>query len=103
MVKIGFYVPASHLEQVKVSMFNVGAGRIGNYDQCSWQCLGRGQFRSNEGSTPFVGSLNAVEVLEEYRVEMVCEEGLAVCVVAALKQAHPYEEPAYDVVMLMTV
>lgn len=103
MVKIGFYVPASHLEQVKVSMFDAGAGRIGNYDQCSWQCMGQGQFRPKEDSSPFIGCLNAIEVLDEYRVEMVCEDGAATSVVAALKQAHPYEEPAYDVVKLMTL
>ncbi len=103
MVKIGFYVPVSHLEEVKVAMFRAGAGRIGNYDQCSWQCLGRGQFRPKEGSSPFIGSLNSVEVVEEYRVEMVCEDALAIDAVKAMKLAHPYEEPAYDVVKLATV
>lgn len=101
MVKIGFYVPTSHVEIVKAAMFDAGAGRIGHYDQCSWQVLGRGQFRPMDGSHPFVGQQGEREALEEYRVELVCEEPLAKEVISAMKQAHPYEEPAYDVVALL--
>ncbi len=98
MLKLSFYVPESHLEEVKQAVFAAGAGRIGNYDSCCWQTRGQGQFRALEGSTPYLGQQGQVETVEEYKVEMVCEEALIRDVVAALKDAHPYEEPAYDVV-----
>jgi hypothetical protein len=103
MVKLGFYVPKSHLEQVKQACFEAGAGKIGQYDQCSWQTEGQGQFRPLPGSNPFLGAENTVETVTEYRVEMVCEKALIGDVVAALKRVHPYEMPAYDVVELMRV
>ncbi len=103
MVKIGFFVPSSHIDTVKLAMFDAGAGRIGHYDQCSWQTLGHGQFRPQEGSQPFLGKQGVCERVEEYRVEMVCEDALAVEVVLAMKQAHPYEEPAYDVVQVLDI
>lgn len=103
MLKIGFYVPCSHLEQVKAAMFAAGAGRIGNYEQCCWQCLGEGQFKPQAGSSPYIGKIDDLEKVDEYRVEMVCEDSLAGDVVASMKQAHPYEEPAYDVIALISV
>jgi hypothetical protein len=102
MYKLGIFVPASHLEQVKAVLFAAGAGRIGNYDSCCWQTLGQGQFRALAGSHPYLGQQGKVEKVEEYRVEMVCEDKLLQPVLAALRSAHPYEEPAYDVVQLVT-
>lgn len=103
MYKLAFYVPESHLEQVKSAVFAAGAGHIGNYDQCCWQVLGVGQFRPLAGSHAFIGELNQRTQVNEYRVEMVCKEALVKTVVAALRQAHPYEEPAYDVWHLLEV
>lgn len=100
MYKICFYVPTSHLEPVKQALFDAGAGRIGDYEHCAWQVLGQGQFRPLIGSDPFLGKQDVLEQVPEYRVEMVCETALIETVVAALKQAHPYEEPAYDVLRL---
>ena len=97
MYKLCFYVPATHVEEVKAAIFATGAGRIGNYDSCCWQVLGQGQFRALEGSNPFLGQQGAIETVDEYRVELVCEDDLIKAAVAALKEAHPYEEPAYDV------
>lgn len=100
MYKLCFYVPESHLEAVKQAVFAAGAGRIGDYDQCCWQVLGQGQFRPLPGSDPFIGSQGEMESVPEYRVELVCEDGVIEAAVAALRGAHPYEEPAYDVVQL---
>lgn len=100
MYKIGFFVPESHLEQVKQAMFAEGAGQIGDYEQCSWQVKGLGQYRPMPGSHAFIGEVGQLEIVEEYRVEMVCEASFIQEVVDALKNAHPYEEPAYDVVKL---
>jgi hypothetical protein len=97
MYKLCFFVPASHIEAVKAAVFATGAGRIGDYDSCCWQVLGQGQFRPLAGSQPFIGEQGQVETVAEYRVELVCEDALIAQAVAAMKQAHPYEEPAYDV------
>lgn len=97
MYKLCFYVPTEQLEQVKQAVFAAGAGTIGHYDHCCWQVAGEGQFRPLAGSNPALGSLDVVEKVQEYKVEMVVEEACVHAVVKALRQAHPYEEPAYDV------
>ena len=102
MYKIVFYVPESHLQSVKQAIFDSGAGKIGNYDQCCWQVLGQGQFRPLAGSQPFIGEVSLeqsapAEEVMEYRVELVCEDDLIQQAITALRQAHPYEEPAFDV------
>lgn len=95
--KIEFYVPQSHLQAVKSAMFEAGAGGIGDYDCCAWQCLGQGQFRPLAGSSAYVGETNKLETVVEYKVEMICTERALGAAIAALKQAHPYEEVAYFV------
>lgn len=97
MHKLVFFVPESHLEPVKAAVFAAGAGAIGNYDQCCWQVKGLGQFRPLKGSRPFIGQSELLEQVAEYRVEMVCDDSLIAAAVAALRAAHPYEEPAIDV------
>jgi len=102
MFKLCFYVPESHLEEVKQAVFEAGGGRIGDYEHCAWQVLGLGQFRPLAGSQPFIGSQDTLESVAEYRVELVCSKESIEAAVAALRQAHPYEEPALDVVRLET-
>lgn len=97
MYKICFYVPESHLEKVKEALFAAGAGRIGDYDHCCWQTRGTGQFRPLAGSRPHIGAEGRLETLEEYKVEMVCHERIIDAAVRALRESHPYEEPAFDV------
>jgi hypothetical protein len=96
--KLCVYIPETHLESVKRALFDAGAGRIGNYSDCCWQVLGSGQFRPGAGSRPFLGERDALETVSEYRVEMVCEDAVADRVIAALREAHPYEEPAFDLI-----
>lgn len=96
VIKIVFFVPSSHLEQVKDAVFAAGGGRMGRYDRCCWQTLGKGQFRPAEGSTPFLGSAGELEQVDEFRVELVCAEEFALAAVDALVAAHPYETPAYE-------
>lgn len=103
MYKICFYVPDSHLEVVKEAMFAKGAGRIGNYSHCCWQILGEGQFMPLAGSDCFIGEQGLLEKVKEYKVEMVCDEQHIHEVIAALKDAHPYEEPAYQVWMVVAI
>ncbi|MDE1460485.1 YqfO family protein [Spartinivicinus poritis] len=97
MYKIAVFIPEEALESVKSAMFQAGAGKIGDYDSCAWQVKGQGQFRPLAGSNPYVGQMDQVETVEEYRVEMVCADQYVTNVIQAMKQAHPYEEPAYDV------
>jgi hypothetical protein len=102
MYLLSFYVPETHLEAVKSAIFETGAGRIGNYDSCAFQIRGEGQFRPLEGSNPFIGTPGTVEKVTEYKVELVLEEELAVAAIAALRRAHPYEEPAFHLQKVMT-
>ena len=83
-------------------MFEVGAGKVGNYDCCAWQTRGEGQFRPLDGSTPFLGNQGQIETVIEYKLELVCEEPCLKAVIAALKRAHPYEEVAYTAIRTET-
>lgn len=96
MYKLVFFVPESHIEQVKAAVFAAGAGRIGDYEACCWQMLGQGQFRPLAGASPFIGTADRLETVTEYRVEMVCTNEHIHAAVKALKHAHPYEEPAFE-------
>ena len=103
MFKVAVFIPESHLESVKSAMFSAGAGRIGDYECCSWQVKGEGQFRPLKNASPFIGSEGRLAFVFEYKVEMVCDDLLIAEVVRVMKQAHPYEEPAYDVWKLADV
>ncbi|MBM87475.1 MAG: NGG1p interacting factor NIF3 [Gammaproteobacteria bacterium] len=103
LLKIEFYVPASHLESVKLAMFDAGAGRVGDYDSCAWQTLGQGQYRPLKGSQPFIGAQDKTETIAEYKVEMVFSEADILPVTKALKSSHPYEEVAYCVIRMEAV
>ncbi len=103
MYKLNFYVPETHIDSVKEALFNKGAGRIGQYDCCSWQVLGEGQFRPLKGSKPFLGKQNIVEKVIEYKVEMVCENERIIDIIKELIKTHPYEEPAYEVYLLSEI
>lgn len=101
MYKICFFVPEAQAEAVKEAMFAVGAGKIGDYDSCCWQTAGQGQFRPLAGSEPFIGQQGEVERVSEYKVEMVCASELVGAAVDALRRAHPYEEPAFDIIEMV--
>ena len=101
MYKLVFFVPDSHVEEVKEAIFATGAGKIGNYSHCSWQTLGQGQFKPLQGSDPFSGIQGNLSRCEEWRVELVLEKSLAKEAITALKNTHPYETPAYDLLELI--
>lgn len=100
MYKLCFYVPVEYTEKVKMAIFAAGGGKIGNYTCCAWQVLGEGQFMPLEGSQAFIGHKNQLEKVPEYKVEMVCHDDCIKEAIAALRKAHPYEEPAYQVFKL---
>lgn len=100
MYKIIFFAPTTHVEQVKLAMFNQGAGKFNNYEQCAWQTLGEGQFLPIDQAQPHIGKKNELTKVPEYYVEMICPADKIQVVIEALKQSHPYEEPAYQVIKL---
>jgi hypothetical protein len=95
--KIVVFVPEDALEAVRDALFEAGAGRIGNYGRCSWYTAGIGTFFGGEGTDPSIGERGREERVPELRLETVFPAECQGEVVAALKAAHPYEEPAYDV------
>ncbi len=101
MYKLTVFIPNEALDQVKSALFAAGAGKIGNYEQCCWQVKGVGQFKPLAGSTPHIGVQDSLETVDEWRVEMVVNESLMVDVIDALKRAHPYETPAFDVMAVL--
>lgn len=103
MFKLIYYVPDTHLDLTKTAVFNAGAGTIGNYEHCAWQVLGTGQFKPLKGANPFIGTLNALEKVAEWRVEMMVAPSVASEVLKALKASHPYEEPAFEFIQLVEI
>lgn len=103
MFHISFYVPEEYKEKVKEAMFDAGAGRIGNYEKCSFEYSGLGQFRPLTGSNPFIGKQGKIETVKEVKVELVCEKESLESSIRALKKAHPYETPAYYVIEVLNI
>lgn len=93
-------VPTADTDAVRDALFAAGAGAIGDYSCCSWTVSGTGQFLPGEGATPALGAVGAVERVTEDRVEVVARRALRSRVLGALRAAHPYEEPAFDVLEL---
>lgn len=101
MYKLTVFIPKASLDTVKQALFAAGAGRIGNYEQCCWQVKGAGQFMPLTGSAPHIGSQDELAQVDEWRVEMVIDDPFIHKVIEALKKAHPYETPAYDVIEVL--
>jgi len=95
--KIVTFVPAADAEKLLDALSAAGAGRLGEYARCAWTSSGTGTFLPLTGANPAIGSVGAVEVVDETRIEMVLPRSRRPDVVAALRAAHPYEEPAFDV------
>lgn len=100
MYKLIFFVPESHLEQVKTVLFAKGAGSDNRYSECCWQVLGQMQYKPLPGAEPAIGKINRLSISQEYRVEMVCKPSLIKDVIEELLRIHPYEVPAYEIYKL---
>lgn len=101
--KIVVFVPESDGERLRTAMGEAGAGRIGNYDHCSFTTAGVGRFRPLAGAHPSIGAVGTLEAVAEERIETVCDEAKLSDVLAAIRRVHPYEEPAIDVYPLVTI
>jgi len=98
--KLVVFVPKSHAEKLRLSLFEAGAGHIGNYDSCSYNTEGLGTFKALSGSKPFVGEIGKLHREEEVRIEMIFPIHLQNKIVQNLKKEHPYEEVAFDIYSL---
>jgi dinuclear metal center YbgI/SA1388 family protein len=103
LIKLISYVPALNTAQVKTAIFEAGAGEIGNYSECSFSSDGTGTFKGNENSNPQVGSKGIRESVNEKRIEVLVSSHKMHSVVSALKNAHPYEEVAYDLLPILNM
>jgi hypothetical protein len=99
--KLVVFVPAEALDHVRDALFAAGAGRIGDYERCSWYTGGTGTFLGGEATSPSVGERGVEERVPELRLETVFPSRRHAEVIAALRAAHPYEEPAFDVYALV--
>lgn len=96
-LKLVVFVPVTHVDQVRDSICAAGAGRIGNYDSCTFGSPGLGTFRGLKGTNPFLGRPGVLEFVEEVRFETILPRALRARVLGALREAHPYEEIAFDI------
>ena len=101
--KLVVFVPPEALERVRDALFEAGAGRIGDYERCSWYAEGTGTFLGGEDTSPAIGVKGREERVAEVRLETVFPADRHDEVVAALRRAHPYEEVAFDLYPLHTL
>ena len=100
-VKIVVTIPLENKEEVRKAICEVGAGIIGNYNHCStsYKCIGT--FKPIDGANPYIGKKNHLEFVEEEKLEVVCDVKIVKKVISKLREVHPYEEPAIDIIPLI--
>ncbi|MFD1628904.1 Nif3-like dinuclear metal center hexameric protein [Pseudopedobacter beijingensis] len=98
--KLVTFVPNEHKEQVKQALFTAGAGQIGDYEECSYETNGLGNFKAKDGASPYVGNIGTRHTEEEKRIEVIFPSYLERKLVNTLINSHPYEEPAFDIYAL---
>jgi len=96
-VKLVVFVPLSHADIIREELGKAGAGKIGNYEFCSFSTRGIGRFKGNEYSNPTIGKAGNLESVEEERIEVVIPRKILNEVIEKMKAVHPYEEVAYDI------
>lgn len=96
LLKLVIFVPEAYADIVRGALFNAGAGKIGNYDSCSYNIDGEGTFKAGPGTEPFCGQIGELHTEKEIRIETVLPVYKKSQVLRALLASHPYEEPAYD-------
>ncbi|MDD2983772.1 MAG: Nif3-like dinuclear metal center hexameric protein [Crocinitomicaceae bacterium] len=98
--KLIVYTPSEHVEQVEEALFEAGAGRIGNYSECNFSSEGIGSFKPMPGSNPFEGEIGVKSKNKETKIEVLVSNHILPQVLSAMRESHPYEEVAYDVLAL---
>ena len=100
-VKIIVTIPVENVNEVRDAICEVGAGVIGNYTDCSMSTKCIGTFKQTDEANPYIGKNNNLEFVEEEKLEVVCDVKLVKKVITRLRQVHPYEEPAIDIIPLL--
>jgi hypothetical protein len=100
-VQITTTVPLENTDAIRDALGNAGAGTLGDYSFCSFSIPGKGRFKPSEDANPHIGTANRLEVVEEEQIWVNCDRNAAKQVIAALRAAHPYEEPLIDIVPLI--
>ena len=101
MHKLIIFIPEDSRECVKDALFEAGAGTLGAYSRCSWECLGVGQFLPQATAIPHIGQPGVVAQVREWRVELLVPNTVLDAVTDALYASHPYEEPAFDLIRVI--
>lgn len=101
--KIVVYVPEADAEKLREAMGDAGAGKIGNYSNCTFTIKGTGRFKPLVGANPTIGEVGKLEEVVEDRIETVCEADKLDIVLKAIREVHPYEEPATDVYLIEVI
>lgn len=100
-VKIIVTIPIENVNEVRNAICEAGAGVIGNYTHCSMSTKCIGTFKPTEEANPYIGERNNLEFVEEEKLEVVCSVNIVKSVISKLREVHPYEEPAIDIVPLI--
>lgn len=100
-VKIIVTIPLENVDEVRNAICEIGAGIIGNYTHCSMVTKCQGTFKPNEEANPYIGKNNELEFVEEEKLEVVCDLHIVKPVLKRLREVHPYEEPAIDIIPLI--
>lgn len=103
MYKIVVYAPVTHANLIRKVLAENGAGKMGEYEECSFSCKGIGRFKPSKNAKPFVGEAGIIEEVEEERIETICDKAKIKEVIAAVRFAHPYEETAIDIFEMVDV
>jgi hypothetical protein len=101
--KVVVTVPESEVDKLRQVIGDIGGGKVGNYTHCSFSVKGIGRFLPKEGASPAIGEIGKLEEVTEERIEITCDSKNLKKVIAALREAHPYEEPVIDVYKLEDV
>lgn len=102
-VKLVIFVPLSHSDIVRQALGEAGAGKIGNYDFCSFSSRGVGRFRGNKKTSPAIGKAEKYEAVEEEKIEAIVPREILKEVIEKVKSVHPYEEVAFDIYPLENI
>lgn len=102
-VKIKVTVPKENADEIRQVLGEAGAGKVGNYEFCSYSYPVTGRFRPLSGANPTIGKVGELETVEEECIECICDMDILDSVIIKLKEAHPYEEPVIDVIELLGV
>ena len=101
-VKVIVTIPAENTEEVRNAICNEGAGIIGNYTYCTMTTKCTGTFKPSDEANPYIGEKNKIEFVEEDKLEVICDINIVKRVIKRIREVHPYEEPAIDIIHLVS-